>query len=78
MYGLLGTALAQALVAVVGFLIAGVPAVALLGVATFLFSLIPVGPPLIWGGAAIWLFRRPDGLGHLHAGVGRAADQRRG
>ena len=34
MYGLLGTALAQALVAVVGFLIAGVPAVALLGVAT--------------------------------------------
>ncbi len=36
MYGLLGTALAQALVAVVGFLIAGVPAVALLGVATLL------------------------------------------
>ena len=56
MYGLLGTALAQALVAVIGFLIAGVPAVALLGVATFIFSLIPVGPPLIWGGAAIWLF----------------------
>ncbi|WP_317203232.1 AI-2E family transporter [Janthinobacterium sp.] len=56
MYGLLGTALAQALVAVVGFLIAGVPAVALLGIVTFVFSLIPVGPPLIWGGAAIWLF----------------------
>jgi len=56
MYGLLGTALAQAAVAAVGFLIAGVPAVALLSVATFLFSLIPVGPPLIWGGAAIWLF----------------------
>jgi predicted PurR-regulated permease PerM len=56
MYGLLGTALAQAAVAAVGFLIAGVPAVALLSVATFLFSLIPVGPPLIWGGATIWLF----------------------
>jgi predicted PurR-regulated permease PerM len=56
MYGLLGTALAQAVVAAVGFLLAGVPAVALLSVATFLFSLIPVGPPLIWGGAAIWLF----------------------
>jgi predicted PurR-regulated permease PerM len=28
----------------------------LLGVATFVLSLIPVGPPLIWGGAAIWLF----------------------
>jgi predicted PurR-regulated permease PerM len=57
MYGLLGTALAQAAVAV-GFLIAGVPAVALLSVATFLFSLIPVGPPLIWGGATIWLFNQ--------------------
>jgi predicted PurR-regulated permease PerM len=56
MYGLLGTALAQAGVAAVGFLIAGVPAVALMSVATFLFSLVPVGPPLIWGGAAIWLF----------------------
>jgi len=56
MYGLLGTALAQAVVAAAGFLIAGVPAVALLSVATFLFSLIPVGPPLIWGGATIWLF----------------------
>jgi predicted PurR-regulated permease PerM len=56
MYGMLGTALAQALVAVVGFLIAGVPAVPLLGIGTFLFSLVPVGPPLIWGGAALWLF----------------------
>ncbi|WP_377703365.1 AI-2E family transporter [Pseudoduganella sp. UC29_71] len=58
MYGLLGTALAQAAVACIGFLIAGVPAVALLSVATFLFSLVPVGPPLIWGGAAIWLFNQ--------------------
>lgn len=58
MYGLLGTALAQAAVAALGFLIAGVPAVALLAVGTFLFSLIPVGPPLIWGGAAIWLFNQ--------------------
>jgi predicted PurR-regulated permease PerM len=56
MYGMLGTALAQAAVAAVGFLVAGVPAVALLSVATFIFSLVPVGPPLIWGGAAIWLF----------------------
>ena len=56
MYGMLGTALAQALVATAGFAIAGVPAVPLLGIGTFLFSLIPVGPPLIWGGAAIWLF----------------------
>jgi predicted PurR-regulated permease PerM len=56
MYGLLGTALAQALVAGIGFAIAGVPAVLLLSVLVFVSSLIPVGPPVIWGGAAIWLF----------------------
>jgi predicted PurR-regulated permease PerM len=56
MYGLLGTALAQGLVAAIGFSIAGVPAVPLLSVLVFLTSLVPVGPPIIWGGAAIWLF----------------------
>ncbi|MDL2357577.1 MAG: AI-2E family transporter [Pseudomonadota bacterium] len=56
MYGLLGTALAQALVAALGFAIAGVPAVPLLAVLTFVSSLVPVGPPIVWGGAAIWLF----------------------
>jgi predicted PurR-regulated permease PerM len=40
----------------IGFLIAGVPAVVLLGFATFFLSMIPIGPPLIWGGAAIWLY----------------------
>jgi len=56
MYGLLGTALAQGLVAALGFAIAGVPAVLLLSVLIFVSSLIPLGPPLIWGGAAVWLF----------------------
>jgi predicted PurR-regulated permease PerM len=60
MYGLLGTALAQALVAALGFAIAGVPAVLLLGFATFVMSLVPVGPPIIWGGAAIWLFNQGE------------------
>ncbi len=55
-YGLLGTALAQAAVAVVGFLIAGVPGAMLLGALTFVLSLIPMGPVLIWGGAAAWLY----------------------
>lgn len=54
-YGMIGTALAQGIVATVGFLIAGVPAAFLLGAGTFLVSMIPVGPPLIWGGAAAWL-----------------------
>jgi predicted PurR-regulated permease PerM len=55
-YGLLGTALAQAVVAFVGFLIAGVPGAVLLAAGTFLLSLVPMGPVLIWGGAAIWLY----------------------
>jgi len=54
-YGLLGTAIAQGAVATIGFMIAGVPAPALLGAATFFLSLLPIGPPLIWGGATAWL-----------------------
>lgn len=56
MYGLLGTALAQALVAALGFAIAGVPAVPLLASLVFVASLLPIGPPVVWGGAALWLF----------------------
>jgi predicted PurR-regulated permease PerM len=54
--GMVGTALAQALVAAVGFLIAGVPGPLLLSSLVFLLSMVPVGPPLVWGGAAIWLY----------------------
>lgn len=57
-YGILGTGLAQGMLAAIGFAIAGVPAAALLGVATFFLSVMPVGPPLVWGGAAIWLFQQ--------------------
>jgi predicted PurR-regulated permease PerM len=55
-YGLIGTAFAQALVALVGFLIAGVPGAFLLAALTFVLSLVPMGPVLIWGGAAAWLY----------------------
>ena len=55
-HGIFGTALAQAMVALIGFLVAGVPGAMALAAATFLLSMVPVGPPLIWGGAAIWLF----------------------
>ena len=56
MIGIVGTAMAQALVALLGFWIAGVPGAVLLATATFFLSMIPVGPPLIWGGAAFWLY----------------------
>jgi len=55
-HGIFGTALAQALVALIGFVVAGVPGAPALAAATFLLSMVPVGPPLVWGGAAIWLF----------------------
>jgi len=55
-YGILGTALVQAVVAGIGFAIAGVPGVILLSVLTFFLSAIPIGPPVIWIPATIWLF----------------------
>ncbi|BAO27889.1 AI-2E family transporter [Sulfuritalea hydrogenivorans] len=57
-YGILGTGLAQGVLAAIGFVIAGVPGAVLLGGATFFLSVVPVGPPLVWGGAAIWLFQQ--------------------
>jgi predicted PurR-regulated permease PerM len=56
-YGILGTAMAQGLIAWIGFTIAGVPAAVLLGLMTFLISVIPMGPPLIWIPVSIWVFQ---------------------
>jgi len=55
-YGLIGTAFVQAAVALLGFIIAGVPGATLLAALTFVLSLVPMGPVLIWGGAAAWLY----------------------
>jgi predicted PurR-regulated permease PerM len=55
-YGILGTALIQAIVAGIGFAIAGVPGAILLGVLVFFFAVIPFGPPIVWLPAALWLF----------------------
>ena len=55
-YGVIGTALAQGIVAGIGFALAGIPSATLLAVFTFLLSIVPVGPPIIWGGVSVWLF----------------------
>ena len=52
--GVIGTAAAQAILACIGFMIAGVPGALLLGLLTFGASLIMV-PPLIWAPAVAWL-----------------------
>lgn len=54
-YGLLGVALAQGIVAAIGYKIAGLPSPFLLGFLTFCLSIIQLGPPLIWIPATIWL-----------------------
>lgn len=57
-YGILGTAIVQGVMAGVGFLIAGVPGATLLGLLTFFLSVVPAGPALVWLPASIWLFQQ--------------------
>lgn len=63
--GILGTALAQGVLAGLGFWMAGVAAAPLLGFATFLLSPVPIGPPLIWAPVGIVLLTQ----GHVGWGV---------
>lgn len=55
-YGIIGTNLTEAVLAAIGFRIAGVPGALLLGFLCFFLTLVPVGPILIWLPASIWLF----------------------
>lgn len=64
-YGIVGTALFQGLLATIGFWIAHVPGATFLGLMTFFVSLIPMGPPLIWLPATLWLFSE----GHTYMAV---------
>jgi predicted PurR-regulated permease PerM len=67
-FGLLGTALVQGLLAGIGLALFGVPAPVALGALTALASFVPMGPVFIWGGAALWLLAG----GHLGAAIGMA------
>jgi predicted PurR-regulated permease PerM len=58
--GILGTALAQSVLALIGFWIAGIPGAMLLGLLTFFLSIVPMGPPLVWFPAALWLYSRGE------------------
>ena len=65
-FGLVGTALVQGVLAGIGLALAGVPSPAFFGFATVILSFVPGGPPLVWGGATIWLFV----AGHRAAALG--------
>jgi predicted PurR-regulated permease PerM len=72
-YGILGTALVQAVMAAIGFYIAGVPGAGLLALLTFFLSVVPMGPPLVWLPAMAWLFHQGEtgwGIFMLIWGVG--------
>lgn len=57
-YGILGTALVQAVLCALGYWVVGLPSPALLGLATFFLAIIPAGPMLIIVPGAIWLVQQ--------------------
>ena len=56
--GILGTALAQGVLMAIGLALVGIKAAPLLGLVTFFLSPVPVGPPLVWIPAGIWLINQ--------------------
>lgn len=54
-YGLLGTAVVQGAMTAFGLWLSGVPHPALLGILAGVISILPIGAPVVWIPAAIWL-----------------------
>jgi predicted PurR-regulated permease PerM len=54
-YGLLGTAVVQGMLTAFGLWLSGVPRPVLLGAVAALVSVLPIGAPMVWIPAALWL-----------------------
>ncbi|MFC0820396.1 AI-2E family transporter [Moraxella marmotae] len=67
-YGIGLTALAQALLAGIGYAVAGTPNPILLTIITFIVAMIPFGTPFAWGSVALWLLSQ----GQTTEGIGLA------
>ena len=67
-YGIGLTALAQALLAGIGYYFSGSPSPILLTLITFVIALIPFGTPFAWGAVSIWLLSQ----GQTVEGIGLA------
>jgi predicted PurR-regulated permease PerM len=65
-YALILGAIAQGVVAGIGYWIFGVEAPALAGALTVLIALIPFGAPVVWGSLSIWMLV----TGNIWSGVG--------
>jgi predicted PurR-regulated permease PerM len=66
-FGLVGTAIVQGLMAGIGLAIFGVPFPVPLGALTSILSFVPAGPVFVWGGASLWLLM--NGFGGAAAGM---------
>ncbi len=67
-YGIGLTALAQAILAGIGYAVADAPNPILLSLLTLVIAFIPFGTPFAWGGVSVWLISQ----GHTAEGVGLA------
>jgi predicted PurR-regulated permease PerM len=54
-YGILGTALVQGILTALGLWVSGVPRAVLLGAVAGFLSVLPIGAPVIWIPASLWL-----------------------
>ncbi|GAC1341211.1 MAG: AI-2E family transporter [Acetobacteraceae bacterium] len=68
-YGILGTAVVQGLLTAFGLWLSGVPRPLLLGTFAGFISVLPIGAPVVWIPASIWLL----GSGHTGWGIFLAA-----
>jgi predicted PurR-regulated permease PerM len=68
-YGILGTALVQGFLTAFGLWVSGVPRPVLLGAVAGFLAVLPVGAPLVWIPAALWLMSS----GHVGWGIFLAA-----
>jgi predicted PurR-regulated permease PerM len=64
-YGILGTAVVQGILTAFGLWLSGVPRPVLLGSVAGLLAVLPIGAPVVWIPASIWLL----GSGHLGWGI---------
>ena len=64
-YGILGTAIVQGILTAFGLWLCGVPRPVLLGAVAGFLAVLPIGAPLVWIPASLWLM----GTGHLGWGI---------
>ena len=64
-YGILGTAVVQGILTAFGLWVSGVPRPVLLGTVAGFLAVLPIGAPVVWIPAALWLMVS----GHLGWGI---------